>query len=98
MLGSGNPTPFDIGAFMVLSCMAVLLLLGVMLDEDCLAGKGDLLRRSMIILSTMLFVLVLVVYPTTNGMVGAGRLMTLWPAFLLNLILFLIWSWRSGKF
>jgi len=39
-----------------------------------------------------------VVTPTTNGIIGAARLLFIWPAVALMVVSYLIWSWRAGSF
>lgn len=57
-----------------------------------------MVRWGAVILAVLIVAAVLILTPTTSGAVGAGRLMTLWPAALLTVGLFLIWSWRIGHF
>ncbi len=40
---------------------------------------------------------VLLVTPTRNGIVGAGRLLTLGPAAALVTLAYALWGWRAKK-
>jgi hypothetical protein len=42
-------------------------------------------------------VIVHVVTPTTNGIIGAGRVLFVWPAIALAVVAYLVWSWRAGS-
>jgi hypothetical protein len=55
-----------------------------------------LFRRGAMGLAVLLLGAVLIITPTTSGTVGAGRLLTLFPAAAAVAVLFLIWSWRIG--
>ncbi len=97
MLGSGNPTPYDLPALAVLVVLAIVLLVGCILGQGWPAPSAGIVRRGAVILAALTLAAVLVATPTTNGIVGAGRLLTLWPAALANAVLFAVWSWRAGQ-
>lgn len=97
MLGSGDPTPYDMLALIALCILALALLVGCIMGPAWPAPSANLVRRGAMILAALILGAVLVVTPTTNGIVGAARLLTLWPAALANAILFAIWSWRAGQ-
>lgn len=97
MLGSGNPTPYDIPALIALCVLALVLLVGCFLGSAWPVSSANFVRRGAMILAALILGAVLVATPTTGGIVGAARLLTLWPAALANAILFAIWSWRAGQ-
>ncbi len=96
MLGSGNPTPLDGYAMVVLCSLALVLLVGCMVGPRWIAGAADACRWGALLLSMAMFAAVLVITPTTTAIVGAGRLLTLYPAAAAVTLLFLGWSWRIG--
>jgi hypothetical protein len=98
MLGSGDPTPFDEYALIALCLLATALLVGCILGPRWVSKSATLLRWGAAMLATLIFAAVLVLTPTTSGIVATGRLLTLWPAAIAVAVLFLIWSWRLGHF
>ena len=98
MLGSGDPTPFDGYALFALCLLATILLVGCILGPRWLSHSATLVRWGATILAALIVAAVLIVTPTTNGIVAAGRLLTLWPAASAVAALFLVWSWRLGHF
>jgi len=94
ILGSGNPTPYDLPAIGTLVLLGLILLTGTLLGPRWTSDAATLTRWSAAILSLLAFSLVHVLTPTPNGFVGAGRMITLWPAFGINVLLFAIWTWR----
>lgn len=97
ILGSGNPTPYDLYALAALCLLALVLLVGAIVGPGWVSGMAPLVRRGAVLLALLVMAVVLFVTPTANGIVGAGRLLTLWPALAACLVFFLIWSWRSGR-
>ncbi len=98
MLGSGDPTPLDFYAMVAICTMAVTLLFGCVLGPSWITNSAALVRWGATILALVVFISVQFVTPTMSGAVGAGRLITLWPAAFSVVVLFLVWSWRIGHF
>lgn len=98
MLGSGNPTPHDGYAVFALCAMAAFLLFGFALGPRWTGSLATWLRWGALIFSVAVLAIVLLVTPTTSGFVGAGRMLSLYPAATAVLIFFLLWSWRIGHF
>ena len=98
MLGSGDPTPFDFYAMVAICTMAVTLLFGCVLGPSWTSNSAILIRWGATILALLVFFSVQIVTPTTNGAVGAGGLIILWPAAFTVVVLFFVWSWRIGHF
>lgn len=98
MLGSGDPTPYDMPALVVLCLLAALMLVGCIVGQEWQSLSATVVRRGALILTVLLVAALLILTPTTSGAVGAGRLVTLWPAALSIVAFFLIWSWRIGHF
>ena len=96
MLGSGNPTPYDVPAIIALALLGLLLLAGTILGPHWSSEAATLTRWSAFGISLLILALVHRLTPTTNGIIGAGRLITLWPAFAANMVLFALWTWRVG--
>lgn len=91
MTGSGDPTPLDAYALVLLGLLAVVLVAG------WIRGAGWKTRWGAAAAAVLTFTAVHAVTPTTNGVVGAGRLLTLWPALVINLVLFCLWTWRARR-
>lgn len=98
MLGSGDPTPYDMPALVALCLLAALMLVGCIMGQEWQSLSATMVRRGAVILAVLILAAVLILTPTTSGIVGAGRLVTLWPAALSIVALFLLWSWRVGRF
>ena len=96
MLGSGNPTPYDLPAIIVLGLLGLTLLIGAILGPRWSSEAAILTRWSAAVVSVLLLAAVHRLTPTPNGIVGAFRLITLWPAFAANMLLFALWTWRVG--
>ena len=96
MLGSGDPTPFDMPALGALCALAFVLLIGFVLGPRWISLSATLLRWGALTAAALIVAAVLIATPTTSGSVGAGRMITLWPAGATVAILFLLWSWRLG--
>jgi hypothetical protein len=94
MLGSGNPTPYDVPAIIVLVLFGLTLLTGAILGPRWSGDAATLTRWSSAMVSALLLAAGHHLTPTTNGIIGAGRLITLWPAFAANMLLFALWTWR----
>lgn len=97
MLGAGDPTPYDLQALALLVVLALVLLAGCVFGPGWSPEVGRRVRWTVLVLAAVIVLAVSLVTPTGNGIVGAGRLLTLWPAAALNLLLFVVWSWRAGR-
>jgi hypothetical protein len=96
VLGSGNPTPYDVPLFIVLVALAILLLIGAGTAPSWTPATAVVVRRAAVLLGIVATAVVLIVTPTTNGIIGAGRVLFIWPALGVTILGYLIWSWRSG--
>jgi hypothetical protein len=94
MIGSGNPTPYDVPAIIALVLLGLILLTGAILGPRWSSEAAILTRWSAAVVSILLLAAVHRLTPTPNGIIGADRLITLWPAFAANMLLFALWSWR----
>lgn len=97
MLGSGDPTPYDAGLVLLLLGLAVLLTVGAVTAGLWSPAVAATIRRSAVLLAVCATALVLVRTPTRNGMVGAGRVISVWPALAATALSYLAWSWRAGR-
>ena len=97
MLGSGNPTPYDIPLIVFLAAIAVILFIGAFAGSAWPPTTALLVRRGAFAIGVMATVLVHIVTPTRNGIVGAGRVLFMWPAIGLMVVAFAVWSWRAGR-
>jgi hypothetical protein len=98
MLASGDPAPYDGYALVILGLAAVVLLAGAVMASSWTSVWAGYLRWGALLVSLAALGAVLVVTPTTNGIVGAGRMLTIWPAACGCVVFFLLWSWRVGHF
>ena len=98
MIGSGDPTPFDGYALVALCLLAAALLVGCVLGPRWSSSTANFVRWGALCLAVAIMSAVFMITPTMSGTVGAGRLLTLWPAALTAVVLFLLWSWRIGHF
>ena len=97
MFGSGNPTPYDIPLLVFLVVIAIVLFIGAGTASSWPPPTATLVRRGAMVIAIAATVLVHVVTPTTNGIMGAARMLFIWPAIALAVIGFLVWSWRAGR-
>jgi len=97
MLGSGNPTPYDLPLIGLLVVIAVLLFAGSATASAWSPATATIVRRGGLLLAVAATAVVMVVTPTTNGIIGAGRVLMVWPAFGATVLGYLIWSWRAGR-
>src|SRR5215475_9827743 len=97
MLGSGNPTPYDVPLLVFLVALAMLLLIGALTATSWSPATAAAIRRGAVLLALVATALVMIVTPTRNGIVGAWRVLVIWPVAGLTLVLYLVWSWRAGR-
>ncbi len=97
MLGSGDPTPYDAGLVLLLLALAVLLSMGAVTAGHWSPAVAAAIRRGAVLLAVCATAVVLVRTPTRNGMVGAGRVISVWPALAVTTLAYLAWSWRAGR-
>jgi hypothetical protein len=97
MLGSGDPTPYDARLVVLLVVLAVVLGIGAGTAGMWSPGLAAWIRRGAVLLGLGVTAGVLVRTPTTNGIVGAGRMISVWPALGVAVVAYLVWSWRAGR-
>jgi hypothetical protein len=97
MFGSGNPTPYDIPLICLLAVLAIVMFVGAASTGSWPPSTAMLVRRGALLVGLAATVMVHVVTPTTNGIIGAGRVLFVWPAIALAVIAYLVWSWRAGS-
>jgi hypothetical protein len=97
MLGSGNPTPYDTPLFLLLVVLALLLIVGAVTATSWSPGTATIVRRAAAILAIGATVVVFRITPTTNGIIGAARVLFIWPALAVTVIAYAVWSWRAGR-
>ena len=97
MLGSGNSTPYDLPLLAILVGIALLLVIGAATPERWPDETGAWIRRVALAVATAAMIGVHMISPTSNGMIGAGRLLTLWPAYAVVILAYLVWALRVGK-
>jgi hypothetical protein len=98
MLGSGDPTPYDGLLVTLLLVLAVLLGAGAATAGMWSPSASAWTRRGALLLGLTVTAAVLIRTPTSSGIVGAGRALSVWPALAAMSIAYLIWSWRAGRF
>jgi hypothetical protein len=97
MLGSGDPTPYDFHLVGLLAICAAVLLAGSIMGAGWSASLAAWLRRGALAVAIASTAAVLIAWPTRDGIVGAGRLLTIWPAMAIVVALFIVWSLRAGR-
>jgi hypothetical protein len=98
MLGSGDPTPYDALLVALLLVLTVLLGAGAATAGMWSPTASAWTRRGALLLGVTLTASVLIRTPTSSGVVGAGRALSVWPALAAVGVAYLIWSWRAGRF
>ena len=96
MLGSSDTTPLDLAVTCIPIACSVILGVGVVYGGSWPASVGAGVRRSTLLIAVLLFVAAHVLHPTRSGIVGAGRLVTLWPTGLLFVLLFVACPFVPG--
>lgn len=96
MLGSGNPTPYDTPLFVLLVVLALLLIAGAVTATSWSPSTAAIVRRVAAIVAVGATAVVFWVTPTTNGIIGATRVLFIWPALAVDVVAYLVWSWRAG--
>jgi hypothetical protein len=97
MLGSGDPTPYDLPLVALLAVCVAVLLAGSILGAGWPSALANVLRRGALVIAVSSTTVVLLVWPTRSGVVGAGRLLTIWPALATAVVLFVVWTVRAGR-
>jgi hypothetical protein len=97
VIGSGDPTPFDFPLLALFAILTIVLIAGAVAGPGWHSGLATTLRRGGLVLAACALAAVLVITPTRNGIVGAGRMLTIFPAFALVALSFIAWSWRTGR-
>ena len=96
MFGSGNPAPYDIPLIVVLVLLAILMFVGASVGSMWAPSTATLVRRGTMLVAIIAIAAVHIATPTTNGIMGAARMLFVWPAIALAVIAFAVWSWRAG--
>ena len=96
MFGSGNPTPYDTPLFVLLVVLALLLITGAVTATSWSPSTATIVRRGAALVAIGATVVVFRVTPTTNGIIGATRVLFIWPALAVGAIAYFVWSWRAG--
>jgi hypothetical protein len=97
VLGSGDPTPYDFPLLVLFGLIALVFITGAIAGAAWPATIAMALRRGGLLFAICALAAVLVISPTQNGIVGAGRILTIWPAFAIVVITFIAFSWRAGR-
>jgi hypothetical protein len=97
MLGSGDPTPDDVRLVALLVVLVILLGIGAVTAGSWAPGTAAWVRHGAVLLGLGATAAVILRTPTTNGIVGAGRMLTIWPALAATVLAYLVWSWRAGR-
>jgi hypothetical protein len=97
VLGSGNPTPYDVPLIGVLVALALVLVVGAFTANAWPPGVGTWVRRGALAAGVVATAAVVYVTPTRDGIVGAWRVLSVWPALAAVVLGFLAWSWRAGR-
>ena len=97
MIGSGDPTPYDFPLLVLFGIIAIVFIAGAVAGAAWPATIATSLRRGGLLFAICALAAVLVISPTQNGIIGAGRVITIWPAFAIVVITFIAFSWRAGR-
>ena len=97
MFGTGDPTPYDVGLFVVLVALTILLVIGAATAGMWPSGTAAGVRRGAVLLALAATAAVMIRTPTTNGIIGAARLLFIWPALAAACLTYVLWSWRAGS-
>ena len=73
MFGSGHPMPYDISLICLLAALAIVMFVGAASTGSWSPATATLVRRAALLVGIAATVVVRVVTPTTNGIIGAGR-------------------------
>ena len=91
-----EPTPYDVPLVILLAGIAILLLIGAATHGSWSPLAAMVVRRGGVLVANVATAIVHIVTPTRNGIIGAGRMLFVWPACALVAIGFIVWSWRIG--
>jgi hypothetical protein len=97
VIGSGDPTPFDFPLLALFAFVAIVLIVGTVAGATWSPALATAIRRGGVLFAICALAAVLVITPTRTGMTGAGRVVTIFPAFAIVVIAFFAWSWRAGR-
>lgn len=97
MIGSGDPTPYDFPLLVLFGIVTIVLIAGTIAGSAWSPGIATTLRRGGVLFATCALAAVLVITPTKSGIVGAGRMLTIFPAFAVVVLAYLVCSWRAGR-
>ena len=97
MIGSGDPTPYDFPLLALFAIILIVFIAAAIAGAAWPAAIATGLRRGGLLFAICALAAVLVISPTRNGMIGAGRVLTIWPAFAIVVIAFIAFSWRAGR-
>jgi hypothetical protein len=97
VIGSGDPTPYDFPLLVLFGIVTIMLIAGAIAGSAWSPGIATWLRRGGVLVAVCAFAVVLVITPTRSGIVGAGRMLTIFPAFAVVVLAYLVCSWRAGR-
>lgn len=97
MIGSTVSIPYDEALLWLLVALAGLLLVGAITSPDWSPGVGLAVRRGALLLAAGATAFVLLRTPSNDPFIGLGRLFTVWCPLVVIAVLFVVWSWRAGR-
>jgi hypothetical protein len=97
MLSGSDPTPWDVPLLVLLIVLAAVLAAGIFFGVAWPPAAATTLRRGSVVVAVIAFTSVHIATPSSSGIVGTGRLLTIWPVFALDILLFAVWTWRVGR-
>jgi hypothetical protein len=97
VIGSGDPAPYDFPLLLLFGIVALVLIAGAIAGGAWSPGIATGIRRASVLVAACALVAVIAITPTRNGIVGAGRMLTIFPAFAVVILIFLVCSWRAGR-
>lgn len=97
MIGSGDPTPYDLPLAFLLAALGTMLFVGACVGKAWPATVANLARRGTMLLSVISTVTVLILTPVPDGIAGAGRMFLLGPAVAFAVFAYGFWAWRAAR-
>lgn len=97
MIGSSVSIPYDEALLWLLVGLAAVLLIGAVTSPAWAPGVGLAVRRGTLLLGFTAVAFVLLRTPSSDPFIGLGRLFSMWCPFAAVVLLFVIWSWRAGR-